>query len=48
MYPLLLSISILLFGVGIVMIFFPKATNWLNNTGNIVILTEKRILEHGF
>ena len=48
MYPLLLSISILLFGVGIVMLFFPKATNWLNNTGNIVILKEKKILEHRF
>ena len=48
MYLLLLSISILLFGVGIVMIFSPKAANWLNNYGNIVVLTEKKILEHRF
>jgi len=48
MYLLLLSISILLFGVGVVMIFSPKAANWLNNSGNIVVLTEKKILEHRF
>ncbi len=48
MYLLLLSISILLFGIGIVMIFSPKAANWLNNSGNIVVLTEKKILEHRF
>ena len=48
MYPLLLSISILLFGVGLVMIFFPKAANWLNKSGNIVVVTEKKVLEHRF
>ena len=42
MYPLLLSISILLFGVGLVMIFSPKAADWLNKSGNIVVLTEKK------
>ncbi len=48
MYPLLLSISILLFGVGLVMIFSPKAADWLNKSGNIVVLTEKKVLEHRF
>jgi len=48
MYLLLLSISIILFGVGLIMIFSPKAANWLNRSGNIVVLTEKRILEHRF
>ena len=48
MYPLLLSISILLFGVGLVMIFSPKAAEWLNKSGNIVVLTEKKVLEHRF
>ena len=46
MYLLLLSISILLFGVGLIMIFSPKAANWLNNLGNIVVITEKKLLEH--
>ena len=48
MYLLLLSISILLFGVGLIMIFSPKAANWLNNLGNIVVITEKKLLEHRF
>lgn len=48
MYPLLLSISILLFGVGLVMIFSLKAADWLNKSGNIVVLTEKKVLEHRF
>ncbi len=48
MYLLLLSISILLFAVGLIMIFSPKAANWLNKSGNIVVLTEKKILEHRF
>ncbi|TFB10474.1 hypothetical protein E3V36_03830 [Candidatus Marinimicrobia bacterium MT.SAG.2] len=48
MYPLLLSISILLFGVGLVMIFSQKAADWLNKSGNIVVLTEKKVLEHRF
>lgn len=48
MYPLLLSISILLFGVGLVMIFSPKAADWLNKSGNIVVLSEKKVLEHRF
>ena len=48
MYPLLLSISILLFGVGLVMILSPKAADWLNKSGNIVVLTEKKVLEHRF
>ena len=48
MYPLLLSISILLFGVGLIMIFSPKAAEWLNKSGNIVVLTEKKVLEHRF
>jgi len=48
MYLLLLSISFLLFGVGLIMIFSPKAANWLNKSGSIVVLTEKKILEHRF
>ena len=48
MYPLLLSISILLFGVGLIMIFSPKAAECLNKSGNIVVLTEKKVLEHRF
>ena len=46
MFILLLAISILLLVVGIVMIFFPQAAGWLNNSGNIVILTEKKVFEH--
>ena len=30
------------------MVVSPKAVNWLNRSGNIVILTEKKILEHRF
>jgi len=48
MYLLLLLISILLFGVGLIMIFSAKAANWLNNLGNIVVITEKKLLEHRF
>jgi len=48
MYLLLLLISILLSGVGLIMIFSPKVANWLNKSGNIVVLTEKKVLEHRF
>jgi len=48
MYPLLVSVSILLLAVGLIMIFSPKAANWLNKSGNIVVLTEKKVLEHRF
>ncbi len=48
MYLLLLSISVLLVSVGLVMIFSRKAASWLNKSGNIVVLTEKKVLEHRF
>jgi len=48
MYFLLLSISILLGAVGVVMILSPEAAGWLNKSGNLVVLTEKKVLEHRF
>ena len=48
MFILLISVSILLSVIGVVMVVSPKAANWLNRSGNIVILTEKKVLEHRF
>lgn len=48
MFILLISVSILLLVIGVVMVVSPKAANWLNRSGNIVILTEKKVLEHRF
>ena len=48
MFILLMSVSILLSVIGVVMVVSPKAANWLNRSGNIVILTEKKVLEHRF
>ncbi|MCH7620219.1 MAG: hypothetical protein IH880_10715 [Candidatus Marinimicrobia bacterium] len=48
MFILLMSVSILLLVIGVVMVVSPKAANWLNTSGNIVILTEKKVLEHRF
>ena len=48
MFIVLISVSILLLVTGVVMVVSPKAVNWLNRSGNIVILTEKKILEHRF
>ena len=48
MHLLLLSVSILLGVVGLIMILSPKAASWLNKSGNVVVLTEKKVLEHRF
>ncbi len=48
MFIVLVSVSVLLLVAGVVMIVSPKAANWLNRSGNIVILTEKKVLEHRF
>ena len=48
MYLLLLSISVLLVSVGLVMIFSRKTASWLNKSGNIVVLTDKKVLEHRY
>ena len=48
MFIVLISVSILLFVIGVVMVVSPDAAYWLNRSGNIVILTEKKVLEHRF
>ncbi|MCH8929050.1 MAG: hypothetical protein IIB39_10095 [Candidatus Marinimicrobia bacterium] len=48
MHLLLLSISILLGVVGGLMILSPKAAGWLNKSGNVVVLSDKKVLEHRF
>lgn len=48
MHLLLLSVSILIGAVGVTMILSPKAASWLNKSGNVVVLTEKKVLEHRF
>ena len=48
MFIVLMSVSILLLVIGVVMIVSPNAASWLNSSGNIVVLTEKKVLEHRF
>ena len=48
MHLLLISVSILLGTVGVIMTLSPKAAGWLNKSGNLVIVTEKKVLEHRF